>query len=246
MNNLGARCASDAVLLRALDEELPPRQAWLLKLHLESCESCQARFDGLRQISSRVAELHQVAVPADSTERFAARLEAEELRRRNSGWRRWLARPLWQQLAWCGAFALAILAGFRARTLRPTTPVRRIIVQPLPGSVLPPAPKQLAAVRVPAQPVRPVRRRVKKHAPQPPVSAEAVAGTREVVTPFITLPFSDAALPLDQAAVIRVELPRSALELAGLPVNEDRRSERVRADLVLGADGLARAIRFVQ
>ena len=78
------------------------------------------------------------------------------------------------------------------------------------------------------------------------VPARAVAGTREVVTPFFNLPFSDAALPLDQATLIRVELPRSALELAGLPVDEDRRNEHVRADLVLGADGLARAIRFVE
>lgn len=77
-----------------------------------------------------------------------------------------------------------------------------------------------------------------------PAAASAVR--EEVVTPFFTLPFSDAALPLDQATVIRVDLPRSALELAGLPVNEDRRNERVHADLVLGADGLARAIRFVE
>jgi hypothetical protein len=32
----------------------------------------------------------------------------------------------------------------------------------------------------------------------------------------------------------------------GLPVNMDRYSERVKADVLLGADGLARAIRFVQ
>jgi hypothetical protein len=69
---------------------------------------------------------------------------------------------------------------------------------------------------------------------------------KEVATPFFPLPFSDGALPLDQASVIRVDLPRSALELAGLPVEEARRNERIRADLVLGADGLARAIRFVR
>ena len=77
-------------------------------------------------------------------------------------------------------------------------------------------------------------------------SSRAPSVAAEVVTPFFSLPFSDAALPLDQATVIRVELPRSALELAGLPVDADRRNERIRADLVLGADGLARAIRFIE
>ena len=32
----------------------------------------------------------------------------------------------------------------------------------------------------------------------------------------------------------------------GLPVNMDRVDQRVKADVLLGADGLARAIRFVQ
>jgi hypothetical protein len=32
----------------------------------------------------------------------------------------------------------------------------------------------------------------------------------------------------------------------GLPVNMDRYGERVKADVLMGSDGLARAIRFVQ
>lgn len=244
MSDLAKNCLTDVMLLRALDEELPSREAWLVKLHLESCESCQARLEGLRQISSRVAELHQIPLPADSTARFAARLEEEASREQaNPAWRRWFARPLWQQVAWCAALAVALLAGLRLRTPRPSNPVRHIVQ--LPPAAAPPVAKELVAV-APAKPVRPVYHSVRRHAPQAPVSSGVVAAAREVVTPFFNLPFSDAALPLDQATVIRVELPRSALELAGLPVDEDRRNQRIQADLVLGADGLARAIRFVQ
>jgi hypothetical protein len=50
----------------------------------------------------------------------------------------------------------------------------------------------------------------------------------------------------DGAQVVRVELPRSAMVSLGLPVNMDRYGERVKADVLLGADGLAHAIRFVQ
>jgi hypothetical protein len=41
-------------------------------------------------------------------------------------------------------------------------------------------------------------------------------------------------------------LPRSALASLGLPMNVERANERVKADVLLGHDGLARAIRFVR
>ena len=50
----------------------------------------------------------------------------------------------------------------------------------------------------------------------------------------------------DGGQVMRVELPRSALAGFGLPVNMDRVNERVKADVLMGPDGQARAIRFVQ
>ena len=45
---------------------------------------------------------------------------------------------------------------------------------------------------------------------------------------------------------MRVELPRSALMSFGLPMNMERAGERIKADVVVGEDGLARAIRFVR
>jgi hypothetical protein len=51
---------------------------------------------------------------------------------------------------------------------------------------------------------------------------------------------------VEDATVVRVQLPRSAMRMVGLPVNEERAGERIRADVVLGQDGIARAVRFVQ
>jgi hypothetical protein len=45
---------------------------------------------------------------------------------------------------------------------------------------------------------------------------------------------------------VRVELPRSALSSFGIPVNADHAGGRVKADVLLGEDGTARAIRFVR
>jgi hypothetical protein len=67
----------------------------------------------------------------------------------------------------------------------------------------------------------------------------------EIATDYLPVAgFSDPA-ELENGQILRVELPRSALLSFGLPVNPDRASERVRADVLVGSDGLARAIRFV-
>jgi len=51
---------------------------------------------------------------------------------------------------------------------------------------------------------------------------------------------------MDGGQVMRVELPRSALMSFGLPMDMERAAERIKADVVVGNDGLARAIRFVR
>jgi len=69
---------------------------------------------------------------------------------------------------------------------------------------------------------------------------------REIATEFIPLSYSSGVSLQDGGQIVRVELPRSALVKFGLPVNMDRLNEKVKADVWLGVDGLAHAIRFVQ
>ena len=73
-----------------------------------------------------------------------------------------------------------------------------------------------------------------------------VTAQTEVVTDFIAVAGTDPAEPVDSPILVRVKLPRNALVKFGLPMNPERSSEFVQADVVLGHDGLARAIRFVQ
>lgn len=67
----------------------------------------------------------------------------------------------------------------------------------------------------------------------------------EIATDFFPL-MNRGAGQLDSGQIVRVELPRSALMSFGLPMNMDRADERIKADVVVGNDGLARAIRFVR
>ena len=62
---------------------------------------------------------------------------------------------------------------------------------------------------------------------------------------FIALPYSDEDLSSEGAVVLQVELPRSAVALAGIPVGDGPSDGRVKAEVMVGADGLARAIRFL-
>ncbi len=66
---------------------------------------------------------------------------------------------------------------------------------------------------------------------------------REVVTQFF--PLLDVAPPFERGELLRVTVPASAMRKVGLPVNEDHLTDRVYADVLVGQEGLARAIRFV-
>ncbi|HUE82671.1 MAG TPA: hypothetical protein VMM84_11220 [Pyrinomonadaceae bacterium] len=68
----------------------------------------------------------------------------------------------------------------------------------------------------------------------------------EIATDFLPVNYGGPMNLQDGGQIVRVELPRAALLNFGLPVNMARVDERVKADVVIGADGLARAIRFVQ
>lgn len=68
----------------------------------------------------------------------------------------------------------------------------------------------------------------------------------EVTTEFLPWSYMGPANLQDAGQLVRVELPRSAMARFGLPVNMERYGERVKADVLVSADGLARAIRFVQ
>jgi hypothetical protein len=68
----------------------------------------------------------------------------------------------------------------------------------------------------------------------------------EVATDFLPLTFVDDSRAQESGHVVRVKVPRSALIAFGVPMNMERAGELITADVVIGGDGLARAIRFVQ
>ena len=131
----------------------------------------------------------------------------------------------WRRTAvWAAAAAAAMVVFFVVTNRKPPAPapVREVVRQAV---VVPPEAPPAAVVKT--------ARRVRKSATRP----------QEVVTDFF--PLMDPAPPFERGQLLRVELPASAMQMVGLPVREDRLADSVQADVLVGEEGLPRAIRFV-
>ncbi|HEY3935944.1 MAG TPA: hypothetical protein VGL97_00815 [Bryobacteraceae bacterium] len=63
---------------------------------------------------------------------------------------------------------------------------------------------------------------------------------------FVALPYGQSGVPMEQPVIVRVDIPASELNVMGLPARAGGGNERVSAELLVGQDGVARAVRFVQ
>ncbi len=84
----------------------------------------------------------------------------------------------------------------------------------------------------------------------PPQNSAGAASSETIVADnelsgFTFLP-GTLAVDADDAAILRVRMQRGALGALGLPVNEERASEWIQVDLLVGDDGLPQAVRLPQ
>jgi hypothetical protein len=77
------------------------------------------------------------------------------------------------------------------------------------------------------------------------VASASRADDFEIATDYFPIDFGSFMQPIDGGQIVRIKVPRSALRSYGLPVDPLRADEAVKADVVIGNDGMARAIRFV-
>lgn len=111
-----------------------------------------------------------------------------------------------------------------------------------------PQPKRIGPMPVREQPMAVAAGHLPVTVPMPkgqarPVKRQPSEQPREIVTQFF--PLLDVALPFERGELLRVTVPASTMREVGLPVNEDHLTDRVYADVLVGQEGLARAIRFV-
>jgi hypothetical protein len=176
-----------------------------------------------------------------------------------------MARRWW--LAIAAALAVCVLLGLSAR--RWQNPVAPQVAQK-PASSAPPAPQQetptvaqqpeaptvvKASPSKTRQPLVSTQRVAFKAAPRTvpprpaprpqPKSAATSQDPTELVTEYIALTYVAAPTAMESGQVVRIAMSRSSAIALGLPAHLEAREDTVKADVVLGDDGLARQIRFV-
>lgn len=80
----------------------------------------------------------------------------------------------------------------------------------------------------------------------PETEQTALQRPPQVSSEFVPLFYGGDPQLLEAGQVWRVELPRGALQSVGMPVVEESRAGLIQVDILLGEDGIARAIRLVQ
>jgi hypothetical protein len=81
-------------------------------------------------------------------------------------------------------------------------------------------------------------------ADSPKLASETIA--KNASNEYFPLTYLASATAMESGTVMRIQLSRSALISLGLPLNIERTDKLIKADLVVGDDGVARAIRLVQ
>jgi hypothetical protein len=140
------------------------------------------------------------------------------------------------------AVAASLVVGIAWRLSTPAAipnPPRIVASIGAPAAILRNEPKSAPVrrtVRAKARAVSKTRRSVRA-----PDEVEASETPRRQPEVFVEIPYAPPFSAYDGGQVVRVNMPGSSVRRLGLPVSVDR----VQADVLLGNDGIARAIRLV-
>lgn len=235
--------------------------------HARSCLRCGARLSDQRKLavalravnSAASSEQAPASVEHSLLSAFRARFDAScpataVGTTRRGGPRRGggVAWPVWAVAA-ATMLLLGLVAVWKLRPSAPVLPVERVSSPPQVTNekaaevvTVGKGETQPASAAVRHLVSRP-RRAAKHGAPSKPDAAPEQGAATEVTTRFYPLPYG-SGLGLDEGwALVRVQVPRASLASLGVPVSAGSASgEMLTADVVVGQDGLARGIRFVQ
>lgn len=218
--------------------------------HASECEACAALLASERQLSADLRELAAAQSNAGASE-FASqkllaafRAQAQEQRP---------VRPVWS-LNWRWGAAAATLALFAlalyAALHQAPRPVEQATHRPAPQPVA------VATVNQPTQ-TPDTSRDAQKRTSSPRLSTVRNKASRprdnhplaepvEVVTAFYPIPYAAPLQPYESRRIVRVSVPQPALAALGLPISQEPTLQPVDADVLVGEDNLARAVRFVR
>lgn len=214
----------------ASDRYLEAR-AWEHALeHAKVCPACGERLAGMRLIAALLREQAAALQPKQAPPEVERALRIRFRQHRNlAGWRR--RKQHWTMAAVAAAILIVLTGGILWKLNRTREA----------GGGIAPAP----AVESHSSNSLSARSHNISTALQSPFAAEREAGQQngEEGREFVPLPYAEGAAPLTGARVVTVRIPVSALDEIGFPVPVQASGQYVNADILIGEDGIARAIR---
>jgi hypothetical protein len=184
--------------------------------HVRECPACAALLNRQRTLASGLRRLAADWRPVEAPARVESRLTAAFLGQAGLAARRPPTRWWVPVATWAAAAAAVVALAMFLARDRQVAPAHRTTSSRI----------ELAAV-------------------EPPTDLET-PGDSFGDNDFIPMPNAERIEPNEDLNLVRVEVPRSAMIALGYAVSEERASEPVEAEVVLGADGLARAVRFFE
>lgn len=214
--------------------------------HADDCIACSVELRAQEHLTSNLRELaaatkHETASPV-VWERLSADFDSRTVTHLKSSRRRgiYVAGAIAAMLIL--AFGLVQIARYR-ESINVEATIAATFTPALPAQTIDERKEKNVIVAVKQRP-QVVRHRLSPLSRTSRGLTLPINQPKEIATDFILLTYDGEVG--SEAQLVRMELPRSAMASFGLPVNMDRADQRVKADVLLGADGLARAIRFVQ
>lgn len=215
-----------------------------LREHVEACPDCRRRLANERMLTAGLASMASELGGAPSAAVRTALLA--EFRRQQVVVP--IRRSRRQMMKWVGIAAVAaalLLAVFMTWGRRPETVVAPVKIPVAVVPITPPVIGPAIAVKT-GTPTTRVRRRSAALPKRRPTSAPQVQDAPEVATDFIEIPYAEPLRPEQRADVFRIQMPRANMAAFGLPVTGGRLDSRITADVLMGEDGVVRAVRFIR
>jgi hypothetical protein len=227
--------------------------------HAAECESCAwllSRHNALSHACVAVREA-ETPSPAAMEERLLLAFRKQAGQRSNQPVRRPWFRAFWPVPVVAASLAAALILLYTAWPWQsPESPnMSPVLIQQ--AETVSESP-EITASREEAsvEPELPAQAQLEEPAPatppleEAPVAAELADPAMDLdepqyLTDFIPTMYLGAADSAHEVQLVQVRLPRSSLASFGFAVDPRRLEEPVKADLLVGTDGLTRAIRFV-
>lgn len=243
-------------------------------VHAGGCESCARQLAAQRALSAGLVEFAEVTSRELPPARIKHQLRAVVAERRTVSATSSVsasasatvlafkpaAKPQWQRQAW--AIAATILVLFTVSTVlwkhtpnaepralagkTTPTPQTETVVDKTPvpavgtAADLPPGKDQLAQRQVVKQQAT---RRVRVSSP---VTVGTRADEQELVSEFVPLTLDTDERALANGTLVRLEVPRARLIALGLPLRVEAERDTINAEVMMGDNGVAYAIRVVR